>query len=229
MSFMTIVPARLFPPLGLLACCIALAGCGGIGRALGVAKSSPDEFSVVTKAPLVIPPDYTLKPPAPGVQSPQTDTTAEAQAALLGGTTSDSTSDAASNAPPLPSTMSDGERALVIAAGAEYADPLIRQVVDQEYAGLTDKGPSLSDRLIFWDHPVSSVDTAINPEAEAQRLDTQGNSPKTTERVSTPTAPPSGATVPGQLPAVPDQIEGQKPPIIGDKAKSHKGLLRSLL
>src|SRR5690606_22963867 len=39
-----------------------LAGCGA-GDALGVNKQPPDEFAVVTKAPLVMPPDYRLRPP----------------------------------------------------------------------------------------------------------------------------------------------------------------------
>ncbi len=34
-------------------------------------KVTPDEFRVVTKAPLVVPPDYALRPPAPGKPRPQ--------------------------------------------------------------------------------------------------------------------------------------------------------------
>ena len=45
---------------------VALIGCQSIREAAGVTKSPPDEFAVVTKAPLVIPPDFNLKPPKPG-------------------------------------------------------------------------------------------------------------------------------------------------------------------
>lgn len=47
--------------LGLM---LALGGCSGIGDALGFSKRAPDEFEVLAKAPLVVPPDYNLRPPA---------------------------------------------------------------------------------------------------------------------------------------------------------------------
>jgi hypothetical protein len=66
---------------------LALAGCarGTLQNALGMGKRSPDEFSVVQRAPLVIPPDFNLRPPEPGAPRPQTGTTADqAQAKLFG-------------------------------------------------------------------------------------------------------------------------------------------------
>ena len=48
-----------------------LAGCDSASNALGISKVTPDEFRVVTKAPLVLPPDYSLRPPAPGEPRPQ--------------------------------------------------------------------------------------------------------------------------------------------------------------
>src|SRR3546814_15701354 len=48
-----------------------LAGCGGAGDALGVNKRPPDEFAVVTKAPLVMPPDYRLRPPDAATPRPE--------------------------------------------------------------------------------------------------------------------------------------------------------------
>ena len=38
-----------------------LAGCQSASQALGMTKVTPDEFRVVTKAPLVVPPDYALR------------------------------------------------------------------------------------------------------------------------------------------------------------------------
>ena len=49
------------------ACALAaLAGCESLRDAAGLTKKSPDEFAVTTKAPLVIPPDFNLRPPLPG-------------------------------------------------------------------------------------------------------------------------------------------------------------------
>ena len=65
--------ARLigFPParlrvLGLMvAAAVVMGGCSRLANSLGVSKSAPDEFAVVTKAPLVVPPDFNLRPPDP--------------------------------------------------------------------------------------------------------------------------------------------------------------------
>ena len=45
---------------GLLLGAMGLEGCSSTSRALGLAKVTPDEFRVVTKAPLILPPDYSL-------------------------------------------------------------------------------------------------------------------------------------------------------------------------
>ena len=43
----------------------ALAGCSGtVQEKLGLGKRAPDEFQVVRRAPLILPPDYSLRPPA---------------------------------------------------------------------------------------------------------------------------------------------------------------------
>ncbi|MEX1147715.1 MAG: DUF3035 domain-containing protein [Sphingomonadales bacterium] len=43
---------------------LVLSGCSSIGNALGVTKRPPDELQVVAKAPLSVPPDFNLQPPA---------------------------------------------------------------------------------------------------------------------------------------------------------------------
>lgn len=47
---------------------LLLAGCSSI---FGGGKQAPDEFTVVNKRPLVVPPDFQLRPPEPGKPSPQ--------------------------------------------------------------------------------------------------------------------------------------------------------------
>lgn len=63
--------------------CAMLAACGGSGI---FNRDRPDEFAVQRQAPLVVPPDFTLTPPAPGAPRP-TEGTASEQAldALFGG------------------------------------------------------------------------------------------------------------------------------------------------
>ena len=76
---------RTFKTAILLASgCATLAACGGNGV---FNRERPDEFAVQRQAPLVVPPDFSLSPPAPGAPRPA-DGTASDQAleALFGGT-----------------------------------------------------------------------------------------------------------------------------------------------
>lgn len=60
-----------------LAAVLALSGCTGIRRAIGLDNVGPDEFAVESRAPLTIPPDFDLRPPQPGAARPQEVTAAE--------------------------------------------------------------------------------------------------------------------------------------------------------
>jgi len=114
-----------------------LGGCQSASRAMGIAKVTPDEFRVVTKAPLVIPPEYALRPPAPGEPRPQElQPESAARAALAGQAAA--------------AQRSDGERLLVARSGAEKSDPLIRYVVDDEFGDIAHKDKSFADRVMFW-------------------------------------------------------------------------------
>lgn len=116
---------------------LGLAGCQSAAEALGVAKVTPDEFRVVTKAPLVVPPDYALRPPAPGKPRPQElHPESAARLALLGQREGEQ--------------RSDGEKLLVSRAGADKADPLIRYVVDDEFGEIAHKEKNFADRVMFW-------------------------------------------------------------------------------
>ena len=116
---------------------VGLAGCNSTRKALGMTKVTPDEFRIVTKAPLVVPPDYALRPPAPGEPRPQElQPESAARTALLGSREGEA--------------RSDGEKLLVAKAGAEKADPLIRYVVDDEFGDVAHKDKSFADRVMFW-------------------------------------------------------------------------------
>lgn len=73
--------AALFRQSSLLAVCCALpllmSGCSGFKQALGIERQSPDEFAVESRAPLTIPPEFSLRPPQPGAARPQERTAAQ--------------------------------------------------------------------------------------------------------------------------------------------------------
>jgi len=56
---------------------LALAGCSSVSAMLGMDRSGPDEFAVESRAPLLIPPDFNLRPPQPGAARPNEATAAE--------------------------------------------------------------------------------------------------------------------------------------------------------
>lgn len=121
--------------VAMAAACAAVSGCGGFKQAMGVEKVAPDEFRVVTRAPLVMPPDYALRPPRPGDPRPQElRPDGQARAAVFG-------QDVGAQA-------TSGERALVARAGADAVDPAIRAQVDLEGAALVRKPEALSDSVI---------------------------------------------------------------------------------
>jgi len=114
-----------------------LTGCGSTSKALGLNKATPDEFRVVAKAPLVIPPDYSLRPPKPGEPRPQElQPESAARVALLGQRQGES--------------RSDGEKMLVAKAGADRADPLVRYSVDDEFGDIAHKDKGFADKVLFW-------------------------------------------------------------------------------
>ncbi len=76
---------RKLASLTLLAGAAAmLAACGGSGGVFN--RDRPDEFAVQRQAPLVVPPDFSLTPPAPGAPRPSEGTAADqALEAIFGG------------------------------------------------------------------------------------------------------------------------------------------------
>jgi hypothetical protein len=153
-----------------------LGGCSTASKALGMSKVTPDEFRVVTKAPLVVPPDYGLRPPAPGEPRPQElQPESAARSAILGEREAQ--------------VRTDGEKLLVAKAGAEKADPLIRYVVDDEFGDLAHKDKSFADRVMFWRGSGKAADNGqdtpapVDAETEQARVTAlTGNKPVVIQR-----------------------------------------------
>ena len=136
---------RLFSALASVA--LVATGCTSTSRALGLEKSAPNEFNILTKAPLIVPPEYNLRPPAVGASSAENNyTQRSAREALLGDI---------DNADP-----SNGEIALMAKAGVNRADSEIRLEIDGVNS-VERKSEGFANRLLFWQ--------------DGQVLDAQGN------------------------------------------------------
>lgn len=149
-----------------LAGVLLLAGCGSdTARSLGFTRNAPDEFSVVTRAPLSLPATLgELPPPRPGTPRPQELRGREAGEATVAPGAAFGVG--ASSAP------SSGESALLAQASQASGGPAssgIRARVDEESLRLDAPDRTLVDRLLFWrEAPQPGI--AVDPEREAQRL-----------------------------------------------------------
>ena len=64
---------------------LGVSGCESTRETFGLNKQAPDEFQVVSRAPLSLPPDFTMRVPEPGAPRPQTgSTTDQARRILVG-------------------------------------------------------------------------------------------------------------------------------------------------
>lgn len=119
---------------------------------------TPDEFRVVRKAPLTVPPDYNLRPPSPGSARPQElQPDAQARVAVFG---ADIGKDA-----------SAGEKSFITAAGGEATDRTVRQQVDFDNAQILRKNRGFADTILNFGK--SNGETVVDAAAEAERLRTE--------------------------------------------------------
>jgi len=137
-----------------------LAGCSSdkLSRTFGLTRDAPDEYTVTTRAPLSMPPDYNLRPPRPGAARPQEQSERQqAEEALV--------PQLALGAPA--GSESAGQLALMQQAGPA-APGDIRRKVDQD--AQTDAGSEgFVDKLLYWRKP-DTQHAEVDPNKESQRL-----------------------------------------------------------
>ena len=146
----------------LSAAVLALSACSGAKEKMGLTHRAPDEFAVVKRAPLAMPPDYTLRPPAPGADRPQeTNIEEQAREVVFGGEKQETQRTAPASA----------ESLILQKTGGVAADPSIRRVVDQEVVEEEDDTRPVAERLLGWgdsgDEPAASI---VDAQKEAERL-----------------------------------------------------------
>ena len=165
---------RPLPYVVLLASLLALGGCsGGVKQALGIERKPPDEFAVVSRPPLSLPPNYTLRPPRPGERRPQEMMVRDQARDVLLGQNGSGNGPAYAGQPAggfgAPGQMTAGDMALLAHARTETADPEIRRLVDRESAGEAQDSRNFVERLMFWiDYPPPG--DVVDARKEAQRL-----------------------------------------------------------
>ena len=157
------VVSRLPLLAAVLALPLLLAACGTVKKQVGVGRHSPDEFAVVKRAPLSLPPEYALRPPSADYIPPASEATQQARSALMGGETPASAAKAGS-----------AEEAFLARAGAQQADPDIRAAINRDNGYIALQNRTVADKLIFWGdgetNPERVPTSVVDAKAEAERL-----------------------------------------------------------
>ncbi len=153
---------KAFTPVCVaLTAIVMLSGCSqGIKKTLGLQRNTPDEFAVVERAPLTLPPNYDLVPPKPGADRPQESTPVNTARGLV----LRSEPNAAKALP----GVSSGENALLNKAGATSADPNIRTELTQQKNLNVDQNKPVMEKLGLTGS--SEQGKALNAADEAKRL-----------------------------------------------------------
>jgi hypothetical protein len=178
---------RISPMVFLVPCLMLLACSGQDAReTLGLTREAPDEFVVVSRPPLTVPPDFELRPPTPGVARPAESTTSAARALVLKGEAPPASLEELGAAPTVATAVdpvlsgnaaTPGESSLLNKIGITRVDPEIRQKLgaDPEKAAAKREAKTFYDRLLQESGEEPVVDS--RKEAERIRINTDTGKP----------------------------------------------------
>ena len=114
---------------------LGFAAIAATGATACSSMSTPDEFRVVRKAPLTVPPEYNLRPPTPGSSRPQElSTESQARVAVFG--------------VDFGQQASEGEKSFIKAAGGDAVDRSVRTAVDYDNAQILRKNRNFADAIL---------------------------------------------------------------------------------
>jgi hypothetical protein len=161
--------------VSVFASVVLLNGCSNVRDVLGQNKKSPDEFAVLARAPLSVPPNFTLRVPKPGTERPQEPSSQNGGRALIF-ETNKSVKDVDSGA------YGNKIRNLL---GTRSSIPNIREVLNKETKDLIFKDKQFLDKLLYWKKP-SNGDVLVDAAAEKKRLKDNASQGKPVTEGKTP-------------------------------------------
>ncbi len=158
---------RAWTGFALLSAIVLTSGCEGLKQDLGIGvKRPPDEFTVYSRAPLSVPPDYALRPPATATGASQAAAPREtARQAMTGGKATASAPTEAQVA----AAGSPGLQELLQRTGGNAAEPDIRAQGNPDTTILADADQSFVERLMFWTD-VPDRSTVVDAPMESRRI-----------------------------------------------------------
>ena len=146
---------------------ILLIGCSSARDIVGLGKQSPDEFEVVTRAPLSLPPDYGLRVPIPNISRTQEKSVRDSADDLISSRGS-SSRQKLSRRNRLGAT-SPAEDAILGRAQARSSDDSIRAKLSSDNKTISGTDKKLIDKIIFW-QGAEKPGAILEPEEESKRI-----------------------------------------------------------
>ncbi|MCE2927146.1 MAG: DUF3035 domain-containing protein [Rickettsiales bacterium] len=178
----------------LMTCLLLLAGCGTttVKETLGIDQRAPDEFRVVSRPPLSVPPQFNLRPPSVPDGTGTIGADDKARAAVVGAGEGENRFKLGGNpaeaAKPAAQTggKTTAESRLLEQAGATAADPAVRRELAEEKLVIQEQK---EDRP-WWDLGLSpeKKEPVVDAKGEAERLEKnerEGKPPTEGETAST--------------------------------------------
>ncbi len=154
-----------------------LSACSSAKDTLGLSRQSPDEFKVLKRAPLSMPPDYALRPPVVGAPRPQEQASAQKAAQTVFG-----------GAPAQAAQPTTSSELLLQQAGTNNANPNIRNVLNEEMEELNEEEKPVAKKLLGISGFGSEAPTrVVDPAKEAERLKENSKAGKPITAGETPT------------------------------------------
>lgn len=156
---------------------LSLTACGGgnVKQQLGLQRAAPDEFRVVAKPPLSVPPDFSLRPPRAGMSDQQNDVVRnQAKQAVFSETVQASPSSLVTAAPVQNSSFSRGEQSLLTRSGADTAQSDIKDVLyHEEYTTTVEKREEgFFSRMMNRKTAAEEGEVVVDSSKEADRIRT---------------------------------------------------------
>lgn len=191
---------------------LALCACssGSVKETLGLNRAAPDEFRVVSRPPLSVPPQFGLRPPSSGeVGINQIPADKKAQSLISGESADGAAADTAVQ-PVKSSTLSKKKKTSASAAttsadsqflrnaGADKADPKVRDELVEEKISAQEKKENSSWWNIMSTGP-DKKDPTVDARKESERLRKNSDEGKPVNEGTTPEVKPADHGILGSI------------------------------
>jgi len=195
-----------------LSCLLLATACTGttVREMVGVDSRAPDEFRVVSRPPLSVPPQFNLRPPAIGDGSTPYATDKKAEALITGNASqapqsgqtftlksgnSETAIEPVMQSPVSGMAGSSAESQFLLNAGANRADPTVRQtLVEEKYVRQEEK-----QEEGWWEIWPDDEETTVNPGKESERIQKNQDEGKPINEGEVPVIDPKDKGVLGRI------------------------------